>query len=101
MPIGLVRQRRDRNERADEPQFLAALELLAALVDVIDIEHADPFEPLGVGFAEIRDPVVVDAADLGQELAVRDAVPEETLARLQARPQTPSSSFSRIIACGS
>src|SRR5437870_6120 len=86
MTVGLVRQRRDRDEGADEPQLLDALELLAALVDIIDIEHADALQTLGIGLAEIGDPVVVDAADLGQQFAVWDAVPKEALARLQARP---------------
>src|SRR6266702_3221919 len=36
--------------------------------------------------AEIGDPVVVAAADVGEEVAVRDAIPEEPLARLQDRP---------------
>ena len=89
MAIGLVRQWRDRDEGPDEPQFLAALELLAALVDIVDIEHADALEALGIGLAEIGDPVVVDAADFGQQFAVRDAVPEETLAGLQARAPDP------------
>src|SRR5437763_16582866 len=83
---GLVRHRRDRDESPDETEFLASLEFLAAHVDVIDIEHADALQALGIGFAENGDPVVVDAADLGQEFAVRNAVPEEALARLQARP---------------
>src|SRR5438105_8844054 len=91
MTIGLVRQWRDRDEGPDEPEFLASLEFLAAHVDVIDIEHADALQALGIGLAEIGDPVVVDAADLGQQLAVRDAVPEEALARLQAR--TPDAVF--------
>src|SRR5436305_11257783 len=85
MTIGLVRQWRDRDEGPDEPEFLASLEFLAAHVDVIDIEHADALQTLGIGLAEIGDPIVVDAADLGQEFAVRNAVPEEALARLQAR----------------
>src|SRR5438067_22133 len=86
MTIGLVLQWRDRDEGPNDPEFLASLEFLTAHVDVIDIEHADALQALGIGFAEIGDPVVVDAADLGQEFAVRNAVPEEALARLQARP---------------
>src|SRR5947207_13058566 len=89
MTIGLVRQWRDRDEGPDESEFLASLEFLAAHVDVIDIEHADALQALGIGFAEIGDPIVVDAADFGQQLAVRDAVPEEALARLQARAPYP------------
>src|SRR5271155_2961059 len=86
MTIGFVGQWRDRDEGPDEPQLLAPLELLAAHIDIVDVEHADPLQALGIGLAEIGDPVVVDAADLGQQLAVPDAVPEESLARLQARP---------------
>ncbi len=85
MTIGLVGQWRDRDEGSDEAQFLAPLELLAALVDIVDVKHADPLQTLGIGLAEIGDPVVVDSADLSQELAVRDAVPEEALAGLQTR----------------
>src|SRR6516165_868385 len=89
MAIGLLGLGRHRDKGADQPQFLAPLKLLAALVDIVDIEHTDTLQPLGIGFAEIGDPIIVDAADLGQHFAVRDAVPEEALARLQARPSHP------------
>src|SRR6516164_7910857 len=80
--IGLVGQWRDRDEGADKAELFCPLELSAAFLDIIDIEHRNAFEALGIGLAEIGDPVVVDAADLGQEPAIRQPVPEETLARL-------------------
>ena len=62
-----------------------ALEFLRRRVGIVDIEHRDALQPVGMRLAEIGDPVVVDAADLGQQLAVRHAVPEQALARLQHR----------------
>src|SRR5207237_8742895 len=46
-------------------------------------------ETIGERRAELRDPVVVDAADGGKQRAVRDAIPEESLARLQAGAPHP------------
>ena len=86
MPVGPVRQRRNRDENPDEPQLLAPFELLASFIDIVDIEHADALQTLRIWFAEIGDPVVIGATNRRQQLAVRDAVPEEALARLQARP---------------
>src|SRR6266446_1137541 len=85
MAIGFVGQWGDRDEGADQTQFLASLQLLAGLIDIVDTEHRNTLQALWIGLAEIGDPVVVDAADFGQELAVGHAVPEEALARLQAR----------------
>src|SRR5215831_8555150 len=87
--IGFVGQWRDRDEGADKAELLRPLELSAAFLDIIDIEHRNAFEAFGIGLAEIGDPVVVDAADLGQEPAIWQPVPEETLARLQARAPYP------------
>jgi hypothetical protein len=39
--IRLIGQRRDRDEGAHQPEFLAALELQAGLLDIVDIEHRD------------------------------------------------------------
>src|SRR5215510_3589284 len=85
MAIRPVGQRRDRDERADQPQPRAALELLRGFLDVVDVEHRDALEAVGERLAELGDPIVVGVADRGEQLAVGDAVPEETLARLQAR----------------
>jgi len=57
-----------------------------------------PLSRSGKRLAEIGDPVVVDAADLGEELGIRYAIPEEALARLEDRTPDASSSFSVIIA---
>src|SRR2546427_4131581 len=57
----------------------------SAVFHVVHVDHADALEAVGVRLADLRDPVVVDAADGGEQRAVRDAVPEEALARLQAR----------------
>src|SRR5262249_7274726 len=83
--IGPLGQWRDGNEGTDKAELLDPFELAAALVDVVEIEHRDALEARRIGLAEIGDPVVVDAADLRQERAVRHAVPEEALARLQNR----------------
>src|SRR5439155_14857907 len=85
VPIRPLGQRRDGNERPDQPELRAALELLTGVVDVVDVEHGDALEAIGIGLAELRDPVVVHTTDGGEQPAVRDAVPEEPLARLQAR----------------
>ena len=85
VPIRPVGQRRDRDERADQPEPGAALELVRGLLDVVDVEHRDALEAVGKRLAEVGDPVVVAAADGREQLAIRDAVPEEALARLQAR----------------
>src|SRR5207247_7483448 len=77
--------RRHRDERADQPELRATLELTRALVDVVHVEHRDALEAVGKWLAELRDPVVVHAADRGEHGAVRDAIPEEALARLQTR----------------
>ena len=81
--IRLVGQRRDRNERADEAHFGAAFELLGAGIGIVDIEHCDALKAARMRLAEIGDPVVVDPADLGQQRAVRNAVPEQPLTGLQ------------------
>ena len=85
MTIRAVGQRRDGDEGADQPEPGAALELQRRLLDIVHVEHGDALEPIGKGLAEVGDPVVVDAADGREHGAVGDAVPEETLARLQAR----------------
>ena len=87
--IRFIRTRRDRNEGADKAHLDAALKLFRGGIGIVDIEHGDALEPARMRLAEIGDPVVVDAADLGQQLAVRDAVPEEALARLQHRAPDP------------
>src|SRR6266436_7233354 len=87
--IRFIRTRRDRNEGADKAHLDAALKLFRGGIGVVDIEHGDALQPARVWFAEIGVPVVVDAADLGQQLAVRDAVPKEALARLQHRAPDP------------
>src|SRR5216684_8321205 len=84
--VGLVRLRRDRDERTDQTHLGDPLQLFGTLIRIVDIEHRDALEAPRMRLAEIGDPVVVAAADLRQELAVRDAVPEEALARLQYRP---------------
>src|SRR6516162_8289724 len=84
MAVGSFGHGRNRDKGTDKTQFLAALELLAGLVDIVDVEHRDALEALRIGLAEIGDPVVVNAADFGQQLGVQLAVPKEALARLQA-----------------
>src|SRR5712692_958330 len=84
--IGPISQRRDGNERPDQPEFRAAFQLLTGLFDIVHVEHGDALQAIGRGLAEVRDPVVVDAADGREHGAVRDAVPEEALARLQTGP---------------
>ena len=63
--IRFVRPRRDRNEGADQAHLDAALKLFRGSIGVVDIEHGDALEPARMRLAEIGDPVVVDAADLG------------------------------------
>ena len=85
MAVGPVGQRVDRDEGPRQPQLGAVLQLLARLIDVVHVQHADPLEPVGRGLAEVRDPRIVRPAQRGQQLAVREAIPEQALARLQAR----------------
>ena len=99
--IGLVRPRRDRNEGADQAHLDAALELFRGRIGVVDIEHGDALEPARMRLAEIGDPVVVDAAYLGQQLAVRNTVPKQALARLQHRAPDPVLLVFAIIASAS
>lgn len=99
--IGLVRHRRDGNECAHQTQFLASRELQAGLVDIVDFQHRDALQALRIRPAEIRHPVVVDTADFGPERAVGRAIPEQALARLQARAPRAILFFSVIIAWGS
>src|SRR2546422_6191261 len=48
--------------------------------------HGDALEAIGIGLAEVRDPIVVGAADGGEHGAVRDAVrSEEHTSELQSR----------------
>ena len=63
MTIRPVRQGRDRDEGAHEPQRRTALELPAGLIDLVHVEHGDALETVGIGPAEVGDPVVVRAAD--------------------------------------
>src|SRR5215472_3029331 len=73
------------DERSRQAQVGAALHLLARLIDIVDVEHADPPQPSGSSAAEVRDPGVVRPTEGGQKLAVGQAIPEQALARLQAR----------------
>src|SRR3989442_14428502 len=66
-------------------ELRAAFQLLTALLDVVHVEHGDALQTIRRGPTEVSDPVVVDATDGGEQPAVRDPVPEETLARLQER----------------
>src|SRR5262249_28130479 len=70
---------------AGQSKLGTTLQLLTRVIDVVDVQHADPLEPPRSGPAEIRDPRVVRSTKRGEQLAVRDAIPEETLARLEAR----------------
>ena len=83
--VRLVRLWRDRDKGADKAEFGDPLQLLGGRIRIIDIEHRDALQPIGVRLAEIGDPIVVAAADFREQLAVRHAVPEESLARLQHR----------------
>ena len=84
MAVGPVGQWGDGDEGPDEPQSSAAFELLTRVVHIVHIQHGDAFEAVGVRLTEIDDPVVIDATDGRQQLAVRNAVPEQALAGLQA-----------------
>src|SRR5262245_7193211 len=84
MAIWTVGQGKDRDERPGEPQFGATHEFLAGILDVVHVQHADALEPVGRSPAEVRDPRVVGAAKGREQLAIRQAVPEEALARLKA-----------------
>ncbi len=81
--------RRNRDEGADQTHLDDALQFLRAGIGIVDIEHRDALQPRWIRLAEIGDPVVVAAADLRQEIAVRHAVPEQALARLQHRAPDP------------
>src|SRR6202040_2879089 len=63
--------------------------LLRGLLDVVHVEHGDALETVGIGLAEVRDPVVIDAGDGREQGAGREAGPEEPPARLQARAPHP------------
>src|SRR5207248_5860061 len=63
VPIWAIGQRSDGNERADQAELRATLELVARLLDVVHVEHRDALEPVRERLAELCDPVVVDAAD--------------------------------------
>src|SRR5436190_1119437 len=52
VPIRPLGQRRNGNERPDQPELRAALELLTGVVDVVDVEHGDALEAIGIGLAE-------------------------------------------------
>jgi len=84
-----VRHGIHRNESPNESQVCTAFQLLAGIVHIVHIQHRDALQPLGIGCAEVGDPVVVDPADGREQLAVWDPVPEEPLAGLQARPPHP------------
>src|SRR4030095_3093505 len=84
MTVGPVGEGRDGDEGTDQSQPGAAFQFLAGVVHIVHIQHGDTLETIGIRLAEIGDPVVIDPADGREQLAVRDAVPEQALTRLQA-----------------
>ena len=84
-----VRHGIHRDESPNESQVCTAFQLLAGIVHIVHIQHRDALQPLGIGCAEVGDPIVVDPADGREQLAIRYPVPEEPLAGLQARTPHP------------
>jgi hypothetical protein len=52
---------------AAEAEAGGALKLPDALPDVVQVDHRDALEPVGIGAAELGDPVVVGAKDGGHQ----------------------------------
>ena len=73
--VGLVASGIDGNHGAAEADFDGTLEFGDARFDVVVEEnHGDALEPVGVGVAELGEPIVVGAEDVPHEDGVGNGV---------------------------
>ena len=54
--------------------------------DVIHVQHGNPFESMGVGLAEVREPIVIGPEDSRQQQAIRDTIHGEPLRGVEHTP---------------